>query len=67
MGIGIGDRNEIASQAYVFMLVAINEPWKLPLAYFFVDSLKADMKANLINMALEKCEKNWCTHTLHYI
>lgn len=57
MGLGSDDSNQMASQAYVFMLVAINDSWKLPLAYFFIDSLKADMKANLIKIALEKCEK----------
>ena len=58
MGLGNDDTNQMATQAYVFMLVAINDSWKLPLAYFFIDALKADMKANLIKIALEKCEKN---------
>lgn len=57
MGLGNDDTNQMATQAYVFMLVAINDSWKLPLAYFFIDALKADMKANLIKIALEKCEK----------
>ena len=57
MGLGSDDSSQMATQAYVFMLVAINDSWKLPLAYFFVDSIKADLKANLIKMALEKCNK----------
>ncbi|CAB3230959.1 unnamed protein product [Arctia plantaginis] len=47
MGLGSDDNNQMA----------INDSWKLPLAYFFIDTLKADMKANLINIASEKCEK----------
>lgn len=57
MGLGNDDSSQMATQAYVFMLVAINDSWKLPLAYFFIDSIKADMKANLIKIALEKCHK----------
>ncbi|KAJ8721096.1 hypothetical protein PYW08_006561 [Mythimna loreyi] len=57
MGLGSDDSSQMATQAYVFMLVTIKDSWKLPLAYFFIDSIKADMKANLIKIALEKCNK----------
>lgn len=55
VGVGTDDSNEIASQAYVFLLVSVNESWKIPLAYFLITNLTAEMKVNLINIALNKC------------
>ncbi|CAG4989657.1 unnamed protein product [Colias eurytheme] len=37
-----------ASEAYVFLLVSLNEPWKLPVAYFLVHGMTGDQKANII-------------------
>ncbi|KAI8424524.1 hypothetical protein MSG28_002983 [Choristoneura fumiferana] len=51
------ENDEMANQAYVFLLVALDQSWKIPLAYFFIASLKAEMKANLIRMALIKCQE----------
>lgn len=56
MGLGnIDDTNDIASQVYIIMLVGVNESFKIPLAYFLITSLTAEVKANLLNIALEKC------------
>lgn len=56
MGLGEAtDNDPIAQQVYVLLLVSLNESWKIPLAYFFITGLKAEMKANIINIALEKC------------
>lgn len=57
--LGLGeatDDDSIAQQAYVLLLVSLNESWKIPLAYFLITGLKAEMKANIINIALEKCQ-----------
>lgn len=45
-----------AKQALVFMIVAINESWKLPLGYFFIDSLNGEKKADLISNCLQLLE-----------
>lgn len=37
-----------AKQALVFMIVAINESWKVPIGYFSIDSIDSQTKANLI-------------------
>ncbi|CAK1603123.1 unnamed protein product [Parnassius mnemosyne] len=56
MGLGNTDAtNDIASQVYVIMLVGVNESFKIPIAYFFISSLTAEVKANLLKIALEKC------------
>lgn len=55
LGIDNCDSNHTATQAYVFFLVSVNESWKIPLAYFFINSLTAENKANLIKIALAKC------------
>ena len=37
-------RNEedVASQAYVFMLNAVNGSWKFPIGHFFISSLNSE-------------------------
>lgn len=55
MGLGADASNEVATQMYVMMLVGLNDSFKIPLAYFLVASLRAEMKANLIKIALQKC------------
>ncbi|RVE54765.1 hypothetical protein evm_000532 [Chilo suppressalis] len=54
-GTGSIENDSIASKAFVMMLVSMNENWKLPVAYFFVNTLTAECKANLIKICLEKC------------
>uniref|UniRef100_A0A2A4JUC7 THAP-type domain-containing protein n=1 Tax=Heliothis virescens TaxID=7102 RepID=A0A2A4JUC7_HELVI len=55
IGIDSNDSNQIATQAYVFLLVSVNESWKIPIAYFFINSFTAENKSNLIKIALSKC------------
>lgn len=57
MGMGTEESEIIASQVYVIMLVAINDSFKIPLGYFFITSLTAELKASLINIALRKCHQ----------
>ena len=35
----VGDDEKLASDALVFMLVAVNSFWKVPLGYFFINGL----------------------------
>lgn len=48
-----GDNQEEAKEALVFLLVAINDFFKIPVAYFFISSLNAEEKANLVGKVLE--------------
>ncbi|KAK1895681.1 DNA transposase THAP9 [Dissostichus eleginoides] len=51
--IGSGEiENVIASQALVLMVVAINESWKIPIAYFLINSMTGTERANLIRESL---------------
>lgn len=43
----------LAKQALVFMLVSLKEKWKVPVAYFLIDSLSASERAILVKKALE--------------
>nr|XP_012234654.1 PREDICTED: uncharacterized protein LOC105679301 [Linepithema humile] len=38
------DSNKVAKQVLVFTVVCVNAAWKIPFAYFFIDSLKTDTK-----------------------
>lgn len=40
--------SEIASQALVFMVVPINQSWKIPVGYFFIKSLTSEQKTALV-------------------
>lgn len=42
------DSVEIASEALVFMVVGINQRWKIPVGYFFVKHLNANQKRALV-------------------
>ncbi|GLV43869.1 hypothetical protein CBL_11551 [Carabus blaptoides fortunei] len=49
MGTGIEvDTNELAKSVLVFLLVAINENWKIPVAYFLCNTVKAVEKKTLV-------------------
>lgn len=52
---GLGPKDEVATQAYVFMLVSSTENWKIPLGYFFINGLRAEQRASLIQMCITKC------------
>ena len=47
------DSNPVAKEALVFMLVGVNESWKLPLGYFLIDSLNGLQKHNLLIQCLK--------------
>jgi len=47
-----GDNLEMAKEAFVFLVVAINEHWKLPIAYFLTATLNSSQKSELITLAL---------------
>lgn len=55
LGIGHDDSDLKATQAYVFILVSLNQAWTLPVAYFFIHSLTGEMKSNMILLTLQKC------------
>lgn len=49
MGEGCENENlPLARQALTFLVTAINENWKLPIGYFFIDSVTAEQKENLL-------------------
>lgn len=41
-----------ATQALVFMLVCINEAWKVPVGYFFINSLTSTQKTELLKQCV---------------
>lgn len=53
LGTGIDNDNlEKAKECLVFMLVSINENWKIPIGYFLITSLNGSQKAELTKHAL---------------
>lgn len=55
IGNGPADNMNIkASEAYVFLLISLNEPWKLPVAYFLIHGMTGERKANIIKTILYK-------------
>ena len=54
-GNGVEDDSlPLATNALVFMLVAINESWKVPVAHFMIKSLTGKEQANLVTQCLLK-------------
>ncbi|KAK9722349.1 hypothetical protein QE152_g19727 [Popillia japonica] len=47
------DNATLAKNALVFMAVAINKGWKVPLGYFLIKSLTGNERANLLNKCLQ--------------
>lgn len=43
-----------AKEALTFMLVALNSNWKVPIAYFLINGITSEDKANLVNICLTK-------------
>lgn len=43
-----------AREVLVFLLVAVNSSWKLPMGYFPIDGIKAEQKYNLTKLCIEK-------------
>ena len=59
-GVGIdvpGDTSVLCTQALVFLLVALNGGWKLPVGYFLVDGVTGEQRANLVRMCLSNCHE----------
>lgn len=51
--IGGGEmENVVATQASFLMVVAINESWKIPIAYFLINSMTGAERANIIRESL---------------
>lgn len=48
------DDSEIATEALVIMVVAVNSSWKLPIGYFLINHLTGTEKANLVIEALTR-------------
>jgi hypothetical protein len=48
------DSAHIAKDALVFMVVGVNETWKVPVGYFFIDGLSGKERANLIKVCTKK-------------
>jgi len=46
------DSLEVAKECFVFMLVGVNEHWKLPIGYFLVSKLNSSQKVELVRHAL---------------
>ncbi|CAH2242983.1 jg13426 [Pararge aegeria aegeria] len=54
VSLGCGSK-EIATQAYVLMLVSLNDSWKMSLGYFLINGITAEQSANIIKTCLKKC------------
>jgi len=48
-----GDDLPLARNALVFLVVALNEYWKLPIAYFLIDGMTGAERGNLLTKAIE--------------
>lgn len=48
------DSLPVAKEALVFMLVSVNERWKVPVGYFLIDGLTGNERANLLTTCLTK-------------
>jgi len=52
--VDIGTEVDDASKAFVFMLVALNASWNMPIAYFLITDLSGTERATLVLEALRK-------------
>jgi len=57
-GIKGNDSLPVAKNVLVFMLVGVNVHWKIPIAYFLIDSVIAEDKANLVKGCLLQLESS---------
>lgn len=51
------DSDNIAKDALVFMFVALNQAWKVPIGYFFTHSLNSEQKSTLLLLCLAKLQE----------
>lgn len=64
VGTGIADDTlNCATEVFVLLVVSLKGSWKLPIAYFFIKSLSASEKANIIRQALIKLKEVGITVT----
>src|SRR5688572_2750174 len=55
LGTGIDDDSmPVATEVLMFIVVPLNAAWKLPVAYFLIDGLAADVKSNLVLEAINR-------------
>lgn len=54
------DELDLAKNALVFLAVALNSHWKIPLGYFLINSFNAMERANLINTCLSLLHDTGC-------
>jgi len=55
MGTGVDDdSNPVAADVLVFMVVGVNQHWKIPVGYFLVNGLSGEERANLVRQCLMK-------------
>lgn len=50
--LSLGDDSPLAGDAWVFMVVSVNDGWKLPVGYFLIDSLNGVQRANIMKECL---------------
>ena len=48
------DSMPVAKDALVFMLVHINGSWKVPCAYFLIDGMNGNERANLVSICIQR-------------
>ncbi len=50
----VDDTLPAAKDALVFMVVSLNESWKVPCGYFFMDGLSGAERANLVKVCIQR-------------
>lgn len=55
--LGAGAQKEKVTHVQMFMIVALKQNWKLPVAYFQSSDKNAEKNASLIKLCIEKCFK----------
>lgn len=50
----LNNEQEVATEAFVIMVVAVNDNFKLPIGYFFMNKLSGLEKANIVREALRQ-------------
>ena len=48
------DSAPVAKDAFVLMVVSLNNAWKIPIGYFLVDGLSGEERANLVTEGLHR-------------
>lgn len=61
------DRNELAKEAFVLLIVCINGTWKLPVGYFLTNGLNGLTKAFNCTAMYYLSRKYWSTSCFSYL